>query len=145
MGDSNLIVDVSKINNLVSNVERIHTEAKTARYYIGNVWCTALHLDTGAKPLKMEANTISSNSFNGWKSSKLTYTYHFKNHFTGTPVVVATYDGKLAGVTTRIEHIAGNTSGKGKESVTFLVHSPSGVTWQKGKDKFYLHFIVTGH
>jgi hypothetical protein len=146
MGDSNLIVDVSKINNLISNVDRIGAETKTARYYIANVWCTPLHIDTGTKPLKMEANVISSTSFSGFKSTKLTYTYHFKNSFTSTPVVVATYDGPTPGVTVRIQHISGGTSGaKGKDSVTFLLQAPSGTPWQKGRDKFYLHFIATGH
>ena len=144
MADSNLIVDVSKINNLVSNVDKIHTEAKKPRYYVQGVWCTPLHIDAGTKPLKMEAVTLKSDKFKGLNSSKLTYVYHFNNHFTGTPVVVGTYDGKVPGANIRLEHISGNSTGKGKESVTIVVHAPSGVTWRSGNG-FYVHLIVMGH
>ena len=143
---NNLFIDVSAINSVITNVERLYTEAKNPKYWVVNTWCSPLHIDAATKPLKMEANTIASTNFTGWKSSKLSYTYHFKNSFTVSPVVTISYDGPLPQVTTRIQHIYGGTAGaKGKDSVTILVHAPSGKTWDKGKDKFYLHFIAVGH
>jgi len=143
---NNLFIDVSALNAVITTVDRLHTEAKHAKYWVANTWCSPLHIDASTKSLKMEANTISSPNFTGWKSSKLSYTYHFKNSFTVSPVVIISYDGPLPQVTTRIQHISGGTAGaKGKDSVTILVHAPSGKTWDKGKDKFYLHFIAVGH
>jgi hypothetical protein len=142
---NNLFIDVSTINANITNVDRLMEEAKKAKYWVAGSWCSPLHIDTATKPLKMEASALSYTNFSGWKSNKLSYTYHFKNSFTTAPIVTVTYDGFTAGVTTRILHVTGTSGAKGKDSVTFLLHAPSNTTWSKGKDKFYLHFIAVGH
>jgi hypothetical protein len=137
---NNLIVDVGAINGAIAEVNKIYAAAKEDRFYIDGVYCAPIEVDS-KKAMRMEAFTSNMSSWNGWGTATLSLSgYVFKNNFSMTPIVTATYDGSHPGVTLRV--VAKNQGAK--DTVTIYAYKPD--KWPKNKEtNQFVHVIVVGY
>jgi hypothetical protein len=139
---NNLIVDVSKINNAITQANRLYNEAQSKRIWIQGNWAYPLHLDASGQPFKMEAFTVKSSSIkHGWGTDTVYGTWKFHNNFSTFPVVVATFDGNVKGTVIRTNLVV---TGK-HDTFTYHITRPSGTKWQQSRDKFFIHVMAVGY
>lgn len=143
----NLVVDVSSINAMISKVRLFTNEASQRKYFVkqqgsNGSWSSPLHMSPDMQDFRLEAFVLPSNTsmWTGWdKGRTLTLNikgkgYQFQNDFKMMPVITATYDGNVDGVTVRID--------ANKDIVRVYLTRPTGI-WKNSS--FLVHVIAVGY
>jgi len=148
---NNLYVDINHVNNVIARTDALWAEANDLKYRFkspGSVkWKRVgpLSVGTSVQDFKIESFALKNSSkWEGIGSGVIKYTYDFQTNFTVTPVVCATYDGTLNGVTVAIDlktNVGGAKSATDRLEVR--LKRPNATKW-KAADQFYVHIIAMG-